>query len=145
VKGVLSGEVVWRAAGQAFRVSPGAHLILDRDEPYLLEIDERQPSRPSWCSSPTLRRRPGRRADAPARRPAGRPAVHVGCRSQRRLWEGPNRLNAGMRALSTLIETDTEPGELDLAVRGLMDGCADLVAETAANWPPRGRQARDPV
>jgi AraC-like DNA-binding protein len=48
----------------------------------------------------------------------------------RRLWEGPNRLNAGMRALQGLIETDPEPGELDLAVRGLMDGCADLVAAT---------------
>jgi AraC-like DNA-binding protein len=43
IKGVTEGEVVWEAGGARFRVEPGSFLVLDRGEPYRLDIDEHRP------------------------------------------------------------------------------------------------------
>ncbi len=130
VKGVVEGEVAWEVGGARFRVEPGRFLVLDRGEAYRLDIDERRPvetfvvfyadafvgdlAQARLSSVDDLLDQPDARRWLPI---------------TRRLWSGPTRLSAAMRVLRALAAASAEQGELDLALRGLLDACADLAAE----------------
>ncbi len=129
VKGVRAGEVAWEVAGTRFRVGPGEHLVLDRGEPYRLAIDEAAPVETfvvffadAFVGDLSHARL------APVAALLDEPDGAGWLPITRRLWLGPNRLAAAMRALERLAGEGAEEGELDLALRGALDACADLAA-----------------
>jgi AraC-like DNA-binding protein len=131
VKSVLQGEVAWEVGGARFRVAPGEHLVLDRGEPYRLDIDEHRPVETfvvffadAFVSDVSHARL------SPIAALLEAPEAARWLPVTRRLWQGPSRLAAAMRALESLA-AEPEEGALDIALRGLLDACADLVAETA--------------
>jgi AraC-like DNA-binding protein len=131
IKGVVAGEVAWEVAGARFRVAPGDHLVLDRGAAYRLEIDEVEPVETfvAFFADAFV-------ADLSHARLAGvarlleDPKAASWLPITRRLWLGPDRLAAAMRLLDrAAAPAEPEQGELDVALRRLLDVCANLVAE----------------
>jgi AraC family transcriptional regulator len=131
VKGVLDGEVSWEVGEQRFRVSSGSYLVLDRGESYRLNIDEYRPVETFvvFFADDFVADLAAARLET-IEQLLDHPDAASWLPITRRLWEGATRLNAGMRVLRSILGSAPEQGELELALRGLLDGCADLAAQT---------------
>ena len=131
VKGVAHGEVTWQVGKQRFRVTPETYLILDRGESYRLNIDEHRPVETFvvFFADEFVGDLAAARLNS-IEQLLHDPAAQSWLPITRRLWEGATRLNAGMRVMRSLIAATPEQGELELALRGLLDGCADLASQT---------------